>query len=114
MEKEVLSGDVVMNEETIENEKVVLLHAPYNFEGKEYKSIDLSGLENLTTADMISANKIMDRGGSTSFMSEMTMEYACIMASKATKLPVEFFYGLHPKDAIKLKNRMIGFFYGQD
>ena len=87
---------------------------PYTFEGETYDKIDLSGLDNLTAADMIAANKILDRTGSFTFLPEMSLEYACIIAAKATKLPVEFFKGLHPKEAVKVKNRVTAFFYGAE
>ena len=84
------------------------------YEGETYDKIDLSGLDNLTAADMIAANKILDRTGSFTFLPEMSLEYACIIAAKATKLPVEFFKGLHPKEAVKVKNRVTAFFYGAE
>lgn len=87
---------------------------PYTFEGETYDKIDLSGLDNLTAADMIAANKILDRTGSFTFLPEMSLEYACIIAAKATKLPVEFFKGLHLKEAVKVKNRVTAFFYGAE
>ena len=55
-----------------------------------------------------------DRTGSFTFLPEMSLEYACIIAAKATKLPVEFFKGLHPKEAVKVKNRVTAFFYGAE
>jgi hypothetical protein len=100
--------------EVIENEYLIVFRKPYKFDDEEYKQIDLSGLDDLSAADMISANKIMERSGSTSFLPEMSLQYACIIAAKATKLPVEFFNGLHPREAIKVKNKVVSFFYGQD
>lgn len=107
---------VVVNEagEVIENEYVIVFNKPYTFEGKVYEKIDLSGLDNLTAADMMAANKVLDRSGSISFLPEMSLQYAVIIASKATKLPVEFFNGMHPKEAVKVKNRVVSFFYSQD
>lgn len=100
--------------EVIENESVLVLSKPYSFEGKTYEEIDLSGLENLTAADMIKAQKVLDRSGTFTFMPEMNLEYACIIAANATKQPVEFFNGLSPRDAIRVKNRVIRFFYGTE
>ncbi len=98
----------------IEEENKIILSSSYVFEGKKIDSIDLSGLDNLRASDMIEANRILERSGSTSFLPEMSLEYACLMAGKATGLPVEFFYALKPVDSMKLKNRMIRFFYGKD
>lgn len=88
---------------------------PYVFERKEYTEIDLSGLEDLNAADMIAVNKIMSRtSAGIDVMPEVSLEYACIFASKATKQPIEFFTNLPPKEAMKVKNRVMGFLFGAD
>ena len=112
-----VAPDVVVldgNGEVIEGQYVVVFNKPYTFEGTTYTKVDLSGLDNLTAADMIAANKVLDRTGSFTFLPEMSLEYACIIAGKATNLPVEFFKGLHPREAVKVKNRVTAFFYGTD
>ena len=103
-------------EDDEEDESLVLkLKKPYKFEGKEYTEIDLSGLEDLSAADMISVNKYLDRQSSgIQVMPEVSLEYACVLASKATKQPIEFFTGLSPKVAIKVKNRVMGFLFGAE
>lgn len=114
---EVVTSEVVtldQNGEVIESEYIIRLNTPITFEDKTYDKIDLSGLDNLTAADMIAANKILDRTGSFTFLPEMSLEYACIIASKASGLPIEFFKALHPKVAVKVKNRVTAFFYGED
>lgn len=100
-------------EETTEESSVVVLSKPYAFEDKIYKELDLSGLWELTTEDMVAAEKYMSRNGNISVMPEISIEYACFICSRATDLPVEFFRRLPPKDAIKIKNRVTGFFYGE-
>ena len=109
MEKEAKKTEVAVevldkDGEVIENEYTVVFNKPYTFEGETYDKIDLSGLDNLTAADMIAANKILDRTGSFTFLPEMSLEYACIIAAK----------GLHPKEAVKVKNRVTAFFYGAE
>ena len=104
MEKEAKKTEVAVevldkDGEVIENEYTVVFNKPYTFEGETYDKIDLSGLDNLTAF---------------TFLPEMSLEYACIIAAKATKLPVEFFKGLHPKEAVKVKNRVTAFFYGAE
>lgn len=113
---EVASEVVVLDEngDVIEGQYVVVFNKPYTFEGTTYTKVDLSGLDNLTAADMIAANKVLDRTGSFTFLPEMSLEYACIIAGKAANLPVEFFKGLHPREAVKVKNRVTAFFYGTD
>ena len=74
--------------------------------------MDLSGLEDLSARDMIQTQRTMERSGSINVLPEMSLEYACIFASKATDLPPEFFQELPPREAIKVKNRVTNFFYG--
>ena len=109
-----------VNEEAIaeveEETLVIKLKKPFTFEDKEYTEIDLTALEDITAADMIATNKYMDRtsAGTVSIMPEASLEYACVLASKAAKLPIEFFTSLPPKEAIKVKNKVMGFLFGQD
>lgn len=105
---EVLTSETILN-----NENIVTFSEAYKFEGKEYFQIDLSGLENLTAADMIRTNKVLERAGSMSIVPEMSLEYACVLASSACGQPIEFFNGLRPRDAIKVKNKVTGFLFGQ-
>lgn len=90
----------------------IVLKKPYKFEGKEYKEIDLSGLENLSTRDLIDADKQFTTSGQMALMNEMTTGYSCIIAAKATGKPVEFFEGLPAGDGLKLKNMVMGFLNG--
>lgn len=96
---------------------VIKFNKPFVFEKKEYTEIDLSGLENLNASDMIAVNKYMERrspSGGIQVMPEVSLEYACVFLSKATNLPVEFFMQLPPKEAMKVKNRVMGFLFGSD
>ena len=97
-----------------ENKYLIKFRKPFIFEDETYKEIDLSGLEDLSARDMIQAQRTMERSGSINVLPEMSLEYACIFASKATKMPVEFFQALPPKEAIKVKNKVTNFFYGED
>lgn len=87
---------------------------PYTFEGVTYKSINLEGLETLSSKDMRDAESWLTKKGIVSATPEMSMEYASFIASRATGLPIEFFERLHPKNAIKVKNRVTNFFYSED
>ncbi len=108
------SGDVVDKGDDEENQYLIIFNKPYKFEDNTYTKIDLSGLDDLKASDMIAANKVVDRSGSFSFLPEMSLQYACIIAAKATKMPIEFFNGLHPREAVKVKNKVVSFFFGQD
>ncbi len=96
------------------SETVVKLSKTYDFEGEKIKVLDLSGLEDITAQDMIKANKILSNGGTVSVLPETTLEYCLVIASFACEKPVEFFKMLSPKDAIKVKNRVTHFFFGDE
>lgn len=97
-----------------ENKYVIKFRKPFIWEDNTYTEIDMSGLEDLSAKDMIAAQRTMERSGSINVLPEMSLEYACIFASKATKMPVEFFQSLPPKEAINVKNKVTNFFYGED
>ena len=102
-------------DEEDEDSLIIKFKKPYKFEGKEYSEIDLSGLEDLSAADMIAVNKIMNRSNpGIDVMPEVSLEYACNLAAKATKQPIEFFTNLPPKQAMKVKNRVMGFLFGSE
>lgn len=111
MEKE---KELVEQEETVVKEEesdpadimVVKLSKPYKFEGKEITELDLNNLENLTGIDMIEINRMMKRRGNTDASPEITLEFAFFTASRATELPLEFFYGLSMKDSMRVKTRV--------
>lgn len=109
-------GGESTREDDEEESPVIQLKRPYLFEGKEYTEIDLSGLEDMTSVDMIAVEKQYDRnnGGIGSVTPEMKTEYAMIMAARATKMPVEFFNGLPAREGRKVKSKVMGFLYGQD
>jgi hypothetical protein len=83
---------------------VITFNKPFTFEGKEYKSVDLTGINDLSTADLITAQSRMERSGTQSILPELNYLYICIICSLATKLPEEFFKALPAKEGIKLKN----------
>ena len=97
-----------------ENTYLIVFKKPFVFEGASYDSVDLSGLEELSAADMIAVNKTIERGGTVNVLPEMSLEYACLISSRASGKPVEFFKALPPKDALKVKNRVTNFLYGED
>ena len=111
-QKEITTAAETQKQE--ENKYLIKFRKPFIFEDETYKEIDLSGLEDLSAKDMIQAQRTMERSGSINVLPEMSLEYACIFASKATKIPVEFFRALPPKEAIKVKNKVTNFFYGED
>lgn len=89
---------------------VVKFKKPYQFEGQEYQEIDLENLENLSTADLIQADGKFGESGQFAVMNEMTTGYSCILASKATGKPIEFFERLPAIEGVKVKRVVMGFF----
>lgn len=81
----------------------------YNFEGLDYKEIDLSNLENLTTQDLASIDKIYTSKGQADPLKEMSVSYACILAAQVASKPVEFFENLPAREGIKLKTVVANF-----
>jgi len=94
------------------NDKILKLSKTYQFEGNNISEIDLSRLEDMTAADMIAAQKILTANGSVSIMPENSLEYALILAARATDQPVEFYQSLTMRDAMRVKNRVSGFIFG--
>lgn len=101
--------DLILNDSYL-----VTFKKPFIFEGESYENVDLSGLESLSAADMIAVNKIIERSGTVNVLPEMSLEYACLISARASGKPVEFFKALPPKEALKVKNRVTNFLYGED
>ncbi len=98
-----------------EESLLIKFRKPYLFEGKEYTELDLSCLEDMTGADMIALeNQYGKRHPGVNIMPEVTVEYAVMAAARAAKLPIEFFSGLPQREAVKVKNRVMGFLFGSD
>ena len=113
-EAEAAAVEARKKQEAEENSYLVQFKKPFTFEGVAYESVDLSGLESLSAADMISVNKTIERGGTVNVLPEMSLEYACLISARASGKPVEFFKALPPKEALKVKNRITNFLYGED
>lgn len=90
---------------------VIHFKEPYEFEGKKYEKVDLSGLNDLTAKDLIEADKIFISSGQVAAMNELSVGYTCLLASRASNLPVEFFEKLPAKEAVKVKNAVGNFLF---
>jgi hypothetical protein len=95
----------------MDNEYLIQFKKTFIFEGREYTELDLSGLDGMTAKDLIDAERQFAAKGQVAAINEMNMGYICIVAAKASKLPVEFFEKLPANEAIKVKNTVTGFFY---
>ena len=101
-------------QETEEESLVLKFRKPYKFEGQEYTEVDLSGMEDMTAGDLCAVAKLANRELGVTPIPEMTLPYAMYMAARASHKPVEFFKGMPPVEAMKLKNLVTGFLYGGD
>jgi len=105
-----LETPVDATQEPIEKkEGVIVFKKPYNFEGKTYASIDLSGIEDLTGEDLLEADRVYSAGGNISPIPELSMGYAFAIAANVLKQPTQFFDKLPAKEAIIVKNTVITF-----
>lgn len=92
------------------NEFIIKFKRPYTFEGKEYTEIDLSGIEELNATDLIQTQKMLSDKAIGTMVPELNYEYNFMLAAKATKLPMEFFYGLPGQAAVSVKTMVSQYF----
>ena len=104
-----VKNEVVEQAAVQAEESKMKLSKVYDFEGAKVSEIDFSGLENLTANDMIKANKVLNTSGNVT-----VLEYTLVIAASATDYPIEFYKQLAPRDAIKVKNRVTSFFFGEE
>jgi hypothetical protein len=97
-----------------ENEYLVEFKKPFKWEDKEYKTIDLAGMEDLTGRQLCDIHKAFDALGIASALKEQSPEFACIVANTVTKIPVEFFKELPAKELNKVKNKVFTYFFSED
>lgn len=83
----------------------------YVFETESYKGIDLSRLDDLTTDDLMNAERIYNKAGGTAINPETSLLYSVILAHMASDKPLEFFGKLPGKEAVKIKKAVFDFFY---
>ena len=110
----IINVDNDKDKTTASEELTVVLSKEYNFEGEKVKKIDFSGLETVTAKTMIKANKVLTSAGDVQILPESSLHYSLIIAADCTKYPIEFYEILNPKDAMKIKNTITSFFYGED
>lgn len=110
MEKEVNN----MDEGTIkiaDNDLVVTLRKPINFEGERYDKIDLNGLHDIKAADMVAINRRMTRTGNADVNPELSLEYALNVANITAGLPIELLDQLPPYEALAIRRHVTDFFF---
>lgn len=90
---------------------IIQLPRPQIFDGKTYTELDLSGLEDLTTEDLDTAEKLFQSLGYTDPAKEFNSKFCLIIAHLATGLSFEFFNSLKLPSAIKIKTVVSRFLY---
>ena len=107
-------GDAPAAHDTEDQEDLVLrFQKPYSFEGETFTEVDLSGLEDLSAADLCKVGKMVKKTDGLDPIAEMSLPYAIYMAARVTGKPLEFFQQLPAREAVKLKNLVVGFLYGE-
>lgn len=101
----------IENEEGTEFSSYVKFSKPYQFEDDTYTGIDMSGMEDLTAKDLGEIEKKFYRANIPSFNPENTVTYAKLVVQKVTGMPIEFFDQLPVKEMMKIKSRVVNFFY---
>lgn len=72
---------------------------PYVFEGEEYKELDLSPIQDLTTTDLIYIDKVYaGLHKSAPFVRYTDTQYVELVAKRALNKPIEFFNQMSAKD----------------
>lgn len=89
---------------------VIPLSKTYNLDGKEIREVDLSGLEDLTTADGEYIDRVMAKMKYHPKDKFRDLTYTKHIAMRVTNLPVEFFNGLRWKDLQAISSRISVYF----
>jgi len=97
--------------EQTKNDLLLILDKPYKFDDKSYKEVDLSGMEDINAEALSKIERSFSKKGISAVQPEVSVSYAVMLATEASGLPIEFFNGLPAREAIKLKNMVVNFFY---
>ena len=108
--------EIILENKDDEKEEVpdgiVKLSKPVSFDGQIIETIDLRELQNISQKKAKKIRKVYNKIAENFTVSpESTEEYAMAAASVITKLPVELFEQLPHKDIVKIRTRVINFFF---
>lgn len=95
----------------INRTRVITFNNPYEFECETYKELNLSGLDDLTTEELLYAEKVYTKSGGTAINPETTGLFSMILAQTVSNVPFEFFSNLPAKEFMKIKKEVYNFFY---
>lgn len=99
------------DDEEKEDELIVEFKKPFTFEGETFTQLDLSGLEELTGADLAKIDRAMRKKDSNDLVPEMSLDYALALAVRATGKPIEFFKALPMKECRNVRNKVRTFLF---
>lgn len=111
LENKIDETNITTGEVSVESIYKITFSKPYSFEGQTYNGVDLSGINNISTKDLVDVDKLFYSTGNIAPTSEMSLAYACIVAAKVSQKPLEFFNNLPGKDGIKVKTAVVNFLY---
>ncbi len=92
---------------------IYVLKKPIEFEGKLYKELDFSNIDNLTTKDFREIEKEVQANGQQLVNMEHSAVGCCAILRRAASLPAEFFDELSLTDMANLKYVVINFLNGR-
>jgi hypothetical protein len=81
---------------------------PYEFEGKEYKTIEFD-LDSLKGSDIAAAKKQFSNAGNYSAVPAADSEFCALILSRVTKQPLEFFTEMPAKDYCSITQTVSNF-----
>lgn len=93
--------------------RILTLKKPVKFEGKDYKDIDLSALDDLRAVDLIDAQRMLENNGVNTTVPEVDHGYCIFLAARATKQPIELFLTLSAPDGTALRGVVSNFLFGE-
>lgn len=90
---------------------VVHFSKPYTFEGEEYKELDLSPIQDLTTLDLIYIDKVYAGLHKSAPLVRYTdAQYVELIAKRALNKPIEFFHQMKAKDFSEIMGVISAYF----
>ncbi len=106
-----MSKEMDKNIEVVEKTDtgVIVFDKPYNWEGKEYTSVDITKMANKKGIDLIEAMQGKGKGLYTRVNGEYDLKTIIFLINRATGIPMEFFEYLPIKEVIKIKYKAISF-----
>lgn len=107
-----ISKEDDMESKSENNELIIKLSKKYTFEGKDYMEIDLSGIQEFSGRDLTEIDQQWKTASKATFavLQEFDRQWCFITAARATRLPVEFFYGLPGKECVKVCDAVTAYF----